>query len=326
MRSGFYIRKTTLARQLNYLKKGIYIILGLLIGGFISIALMIDANGFKMVSPEEQIDEVKYNQRLVEAGKPSNDFMMEQLDKVNRMILAEDAKETYFITDKKLDAYVDSQVIVYGRANPMYYSSTIATIPEEVPEEEQEENTKTPFGEGFLSGYDINTGKLVSKPIGYIAEAFENDAVLPVAAKYFGLSSGFGIRTNPLNSGLESFHVGLDISGEKINGQEVYSVLNGSVSLVSTNDILGNHIVVNHGGFNTVYAHLEGYARNIEEGTNVNAGSVLGYVGSTGMSTGPHLHFEIEESGIKFNPEYFLGLVEGFPTESKRGYWPDATN
>jgi murein DD-endopeptidase MepM/ murein hydrolase activator NlpD len=112
----------------------------------------------------------------------------------------------------------------------------------------------------------------------------------------------FGQRSDPF-TGESGFHQGLDISTEK--GQPVFATADGTVQSAAYSGDYGNLIVVRHGfGLATHYGHLSGYA--VRAGQDVKRGEVIGYVGSTGRSTGSHLHYEIRVNGKVTNP---LGLM-----------------
>jgi murein DD-endopeptidase MepM/ murein hydrolase activator NlpD len=112
------------------------------------------------------------------------------------------------------------------------------------------------------------------------------------------LTGTFGGRSDPF-TGEPGFHQGIDISTEK--GQPVYATADGEVeSAVFTGDY-GNFIVLKHGfGLSTRYGHLSAFA--VKPGDTVRRGEVIGYVGSTGRSTGSHLHYEILANGRLMNP------------------------
>ena len=112
------------------------------------------------------------------------------------------------------------------------------------------------------------------------------------------LTGTFGGRSDPF-TGEPGFHQGLDISLEK--GQPVYATADGVVESASYTGDYGNLIVLQHGfGLATRYGHLSAFA--VKTGTTVRRGDVIGYVGSTGRSTGSHLHYEILANGGLINP------------------------
>lgn len=113
------------------------------------------------------------------------------------------------------------------------------------------------------------------------------------------LTSPFGYRTNPV-SGKYGFHTGIDLAAPE--GTAVASAYGGRVTNSGESDVWGKFVLLEHSdGFETYYCHLsEIYA---PEGTVLRKGETLGLVGSTGWSTGPHLHFEVRIDGVRVDPE-----------------------
>ncbi len=111
--------------------------------------------------------------------------------------------------------------------------------------------------------------------------------------------SGFGFRIDPIYKTRRK-HTGMDFTADK--GTEVYATGDGVVELVETKRWgYGKSIVINHGfGYKTLYAHLSAF--KIRQGQKVKRGELIGLIGSTGKSTGPHLHYEVIKNGIKVNP------------------------
>lgn len=133
-------------------------------------------------------------------------------------------------------------------------------------------------------------------------------AIQPISNKDLKrTASGWGYRIHPIYK-IRKFHFGMDFTAP--TGTDVYSTGDGVVSIVrSSMRGLGNHIIVDHGfGYTTIYAHLNRF--NVKEGQKVKRGDVIGYVGSTGLSTAPHLHYEIKLNGKNVDPAnyYFNDL------------------
>ncbi len=100
---------------------------------------------------------------------------------------------------------------------------------------------------------------------------------------------------------VKGHHIGIDFAAPI--GTPVVAVADGEIIHASFNGGYGNLVIVDHGeGHHTYYAHLSGYAKDIKPGTLVRRGEEIGYVGSTGFSTGPHLHFEIRKEGLFIDP------------------------
>ena len=114
------------------------------------------------------------------------------------------------------------------------------------------------------------------------------------------LSSGFGMRKHPI-SGFNKMHKGIDFAAPK--GTPIYAGGNGVIEFVGRNGGYGKYIRIRHNNnYKTAYAHLSGYKSGISKGVRVNQGDVIGFVGSTGISTGPHLHYEIIYNNKQINP------------------------
>lgn len=131
------------------------------------------------------------------------------------------------------------------------------------------------------------------------AVTVSKEAVMPVEGK---VTSGFGERVHPV-TGKRSFHTGIDIAAPQ--GTPVCTAYNGTVQETGYTSGRGNYILVKHGkSLQTLYCHLSEIA--VQKGQTLTAGAQIGLVGSTGMSTGPHLHFELRVDGIRCNPVYVL--------------------
>ena len=117
------------------------------------------------------------------------------------------------------------------------------------------------------------------------------------------LASGFGYRTHPIYK-ISHFHTGIDFSA--VTGTEIYATGNGTVLTADAEARgYGNHVVIDHGyGYKTLYAHMSEFA--VRPRQKVKRGDVIGYVGSTGTSTSPHLHYEVIRNGEKINPVNFF--------------------
>lgn len=112
------------------------------------------------------------------------------------------------------------------------------------------------------------------------------------------LSSAFGYRPDPF-TGVKSFHTGIDMVAPL--GTNIKASMAGTVAAASYNQLYGNYVILSHsGGYQTLYAHMT--TISVKLGQKVNQGSVLGKLGSTGYSTGPHLHFTVYKHGQLIDP------------------------
>lgn len=129
-------------------------------------------------------------------------------------------------------------------------------------------------------------------------------AIQPVSNKDLSrIASGFGYRIDPIYKTVK-FHAGLDFTAP--SGTPIYATGDGVVEEASLSDVgYGNHVVVRHGyGYKTLYGHM--LRTKVKNGQTIKRGDVLGWVGSTGKSTGPHCHYEVMKSGEKVDPVYFF--------------------
>ncbi|MFV5698473.1 M23 family metallopeptidase [Flavobacterium sp. ZT3R17] len=237
-------------------------------------------------------------------------------------------KLNFSILNKKMDQVDGVVEDIEDRDNNLYrvYFNT-AAIPDSV--------RKSGFGNinryKTLEGYDnsqlvINTTKRVdvlskelaiqSKSLDVILELAKAKnkllaaipAIQPVRNENLKrLASGFGYRTDPFTKA-RKMHEGMDFSA-KI-GTPIYATGDGVVSKAdNTVSGFGNHVVIRHGyGYETLYGHLSKY--NCRAGQRVKRGDIIGYVGSTGRSEGPHLHYEVHKDGKVVNPlNFYYGNI-----------------
>ncbi|WP_300597075.1 M23 family metallopeptidase [Niabella sp.] len=128
----------------------------------------------------------------------------------------------------------------------------------------------------------------------------------PIGRPHFGeQTSGFGHRYNPFGTGSVEGHTGLDFSGE--TGETVKTTADGIVVFAGVKGGYGNCVIVQHQhGFQTLYGHLSKI--NVKQQQQIRSGDKIGEVGSTGRSTGPHLHYEILINGVRTDPSPYTKL------------------
>ncbi|HMI07692.1 MAG TPA: M23 family metallopeptidase [Flavobacterium sp.] len=240
----------------------------------------------------------------------------------------ENFKLRYAILNKKMDQIDDVLENVADRDNNLYrvYFNTSA-----IPDEQR----KAGFG-GVnrykeLEGFDnselvINTSKRVdviskelviqSKSLDEILKLAKDKskllaaipAIQPVRNENLRqMASGFGYRTDPFTKA-RKFHAGMDFSAP--NGTPIFATGDGIVERAdNTASGYGNHIVIRHGfGYETLYGHLSKY--KVHAGQSVKRGDIIGYVGSTGRSEGPHCHYEVHKNGEVVNPlNFYYGNI-----------------
>jgi len=240
----------------------------------------------------------------------------------------ENYKLRYAILNKKMDEIDEVLANIEDRDNNLYrvYFNTSA-----IPDEQR----KAGFG-GInrykeLEGYDnselvINTSKrvdVISKELVIQSKSLDEifklakeknnllaaiPAIQPVRNENLKqMASGFGYRSDPFTK-VRKFHEGMDFSA-KI-GTPIFATGDGVVARADNGvSGYGNHIVINHGfGYETLYGHLSKY--NCRPGQHVKRGDIIGYVGSTGRSEGPHLHYEVHKGGEVVNPlNFYYGNI-----------------
>ncbi len=129
-------------------------------------------------------------------------------------------------------------------------------------------------------------------------------AIQPVSNRDLDrIASGFGMRIDPVY-GTPKMHKGLDFTAPR--GTPIYATGNGTIEIAGeTGDGYGKHVVINHGyGYETLYGHM--YKVKVKPGEKVKRGEVIGWVGSSGKSTGPHCHYEVHVNGQEVDPVYFF--------------------
>ena len=153
----------------------------------------------------------------------------------------------------------------------------------------QNKNNVAGGGGGSSSGAGSSGGGTVSgfsSPLGYL-----------------NVTCAYGWRIHPI-WGDKRFHTGVDLAANQ--GAPIYAIASGTVTTAAYSDAYGYYVSLSHGGgYGSMYAHMTNYT--VSAGQYVSQGEVIGYVGSTGWSTGPHLHFEVYVNGNTVNPMEYVG-------------------
>lgn len=128
----------------------------------------------------------------------------------------------------------------------------------------------------------------------------------PIGKPHEGEQTSFyGVRRNPFGGGGIEGHKGIDLRGEV--GEPIKSTADGKVEFAGVKGGYGNCVIIRHANnFKTLYGHLSEI--DVKEGQKINSGDVIGKLGNTGRSTGPHLHYEIHKNNQRINPQEFLNL------------------
>lgn len=160
-----------------------------------------------------------------------------------------------------------------------------------------ETTSDSEFRQLFASWKEMDTsGRLSTNP----AMPVSIPSRMPVAG--VRLTSDYGMRNHPILRKRRR-HNGVDLAGP--TGTPVYATANGLVARADRFGTYGKYIQIEHGGqLQTRYAHLSGYA--VSAGDRVQKGQLIGYIGSTGRSTGPHLHYEVRVAGQAVDPRPYM--------------------
>jgi murein DD-endopeptidase MepM/ murein hydrolase activator NlpD len=153
---------------------------------------------------------------------------------------------------------------------------------------------------------NANSQKIYSSYDNYLTKLVNNVAFMPMGyPRISAFTSFFGYRGNPFDFGANEFHPGIDFRGTI--GDPVKCTANGTVVFAGKAGGYGNCVRIKHiNNIETVYGHLSRIM--VHEGEHVTAGNVIGKVGSTGRSTGAHLHYEVRRNGKPVNPKEYLSL------------------
>ncbi|MDR2536601.1 MAG: M23 family metallopeptidase [Treponema sp.] len=163
--------------------------------------------------------------------------------------------------------------------------------------------------EAILDANDIQSENIQPKTVLFIpgAKMRSEDLKLVLGELFIypirgRLTSPFGWRNDPI-SGVRRYHGAIDLAAS--TGTPVKAAMDGRISTVGLNSVYGKYIIITHNdGYQTMYAHLN--ATSVTQGSYVSQGAKIGEVGSTGYSTGPHLHFALYKNGRAVNPLDFL--------------------
>lgn len=151
---------------------------------------------------------------------------------------------------------------------------------------------------------DANLVDIIDGYLLYVNSLHSNLANIPIGAPVLGpLTSTFGVRSNPFTEEGFELHTGVDIKADR--GEAVRSPANGRIVHATWKGGYGKCVIIQHQqGYETLYGHLSSI--KVKDNQEISAGDIIGYVGSTGRSTGPHLHYEISQFGKRINPDPFL--------------------
>ncbi len=236
----------------------------------------------------------------------------------------EDLRENYDVLNTKLAQLQQQMKELETRDNEVYRNVFEAKpIPDSARQHEIDKNKEiklvqsignTDLVNGMTTQLNELSGRIAVQQKSYdeIAEMIKDKenllaaipAIQPVSNRRLTrIASGFGTRIDPVYK-VPKMHAGLDFTAPQ--GTPIYATANGRIKTADYNSGgYGNHVVIDHGyGYETLYGHM--VRIKARRGQSVKRGEIIGYVGSTGKSTGPHCHYEVHKNGRKLNPVYFF--------------------
>ncbi|CAN5519612.1 M23 family metallopeptidase [soil metagenome] len=236
----------------------------------------------------------------------------------------DDLKENYDVLKDRTDELQKQMLALENRDNNVYRAIFEATpVPDSARLKEMEKSKEVQLlqrmGESELVKSLTEQLNTIALQVGYQQKSYDAidgmiknkekllaaiPAIQPVSNKDLRhIASGFGYRVDPVYK-ITKFHAGLDFAATQ--GTPIYATADGVVSEANYDaGGYGNHVVINHGyGYETLYGHM--VRIKARAGQKIKRGEVIGWVGSTGKSTGPHCHYEVHKGNQPVDPVYFF--------------------
>lgn len=271
-------------------------IFGFIAAAFVT-ATLISFIAFRFIgSPNEKLLRIQ-NERMADKYKELNDRVKSMQDEMQEL--------------EKRDNGVYRAIF---EANPIPDSTRAKELEKQIEIDSVENMSDNEVVSSIVSSINNLNSRILSQKKSYaeIDDLLKNKeqllshtpAIQPVSNKDLTrIASGFGYRIDPIYKTMK-MHEGLDFTAP--TGTPIYATADGIVTTAgNTSNGFGNHVVINHGyGYETLYGHM--FRVKVKEGQAVKRGEVIGYVGSTGKSTGPHCHYEVHKNGQKIDPVYFF--------------------
>ena len=234
-------------------------------------------------SLEESRVALKESERVLEEKRAEADAILAELNADKRAL--DQMEDAYEAEEAKLSAEIAAAEVEYTKA--LKAEEEERKRREEEERKKQEEANKKPVDSG--SSGNPGSGSASSEGWGR-------------PCTWRRLTSPYGYRTHP-TTGQWKFHNGVDLANSQ--GTPIYAVRSGKVTVATYGGTYGYYVTINHGdGYSSLYAHMTHYV--VSKGDTVSKGQLIGSMGSTGRSTGPHLHFSIFYNGSSVNPMNYI--------------------
>ena len=247
---------------------------------------------------EDSRNELKESQTVLDAKRAEADEILNELNADKRALDALEAE--WEAEEAKIAAEIAAAEVEYTKALKAEEEARRKAEEERKRKEEeekkkQEEANKKP-GNGGSNGGGSNDGGSSG------GSSFVSGEGWARPCSWKKLTSPFGYRTHPV-TGQYKFHNGVDLANNQ--GTPIYAARSGKVTVDTYGSTYGYYVTINHGdGYSSLYAHMTRSV--VDKGDTVKKGQLIGYMGSTGRSTGPHLHFSIFYNGSSVNPMNYI--------------------
>ena len=252
---------------------------------------------------EDSRNELKESQTVLDAKRAEADEILNELNADKRALDA--LEDEWEAEEAKIAAEIAAAEVEYTKALKAEEEARRKAEEERKRREEeekkkQEEANKKPGNGGSNNGGSNGGGSNDGGSSG--GSSFVSGEGWARPCSWKKLTSPFGYRTHPV-TGQYKFHNGVDLANDQ--GTPIYAARSGKVTVATYGGTYGNYVTINHGdGFSSLYAHMTRYV--VHKGDTVKKGQLIGYMGSTGRSTGPHLHFSIFYNGSSVNPMNYI--------------------
>lgn len=254
----------------------------------------------------EAAEEVAAAQAVLESEKDELEAVMDELDATQTVLDEKRAEADALLAELIEKGYQLEELYAQMEAEEAAFLEEIAQKEKEYNEAKRQEwiqymstyVTQAPATQPSAGGGTTSSGGTSSSG----GSSSSSGWLVPCAYKM--VSSPFGPRNTGI-AGASTYHEGVDLSAPE--GTPIYASRTGVVTAATSNSKAGYYVSINHGdGFSSIYMHMTRYV--VSKGQAVSAGQVIGYVGSTGVSSGPHLHFGISYNGKYVNPASYVNL------------------
>lgn len=246
---------------------------------------------------------------MVEEIAASDQRMLGQIrENAEQVLLAKESltEQKAMLEEKKVEQAAAQEALEQKRAESDQAISELIASRQDLVEEQERIQDDMDALEKEIAAREEELNRQQQQN-NYVPVVTEAGFLFPVSLNgYQCMTSPYGYRVHPI-SGVTRLHNGVDLAA--VTGTPIFASKSGVVTTacIGWGNGYGNHVVINHGdGFSTLYAHQS--ALNVYEGQIVSQGDVIGYVGSTGNTTGPHLHFTVFKNGETINPMSCISL------------------